>query len=298
VIGARPVSLLAAMAAVVAGAIVVDAVQDRTQVRSSVEVIIVTATVRDADGRLAADLPREAFEIYEDGVRAPVTQFTTERVPLGLGLLLDISDSMFGRRIKDAESAVERFLLELLAPTDAFFVMAFNHEPHLLFGWKNAPDGVHESLARLHPSGSTAIYDAIDASLPFIQNRPRERAAIVLITDGEDTASDMTLYDLRPALVRTDAFVYAIALDAPDSRASTRVNADALREITGPSGGYTEVVRDTAELGPATARIADELAAEYPDRVMVVHRRGQRGRGVAGVEHRHPRVVERRVFRI
>jgi Ca-activated chloride channel family protein len=220
--------------------------------------------VRDENGRLATGLPREAFEIYEDGARMPVTQFTSERVPLGLGLLLDISDSMFGRRIKDAEGAVERFLLELLPATDAFFVMGFNHEPHLLFGWKTAPDGVHEALARLHPVGSTAIYDALYASLPFIENRPRERAAIVLITDGEDTASDMTLYDLRPALVRTDAFVYAIAIDTPVTPAiGNKFNLGALNEITGQSGGRTEVVRSTEDLGPATANIAEELNHQY-----------------------------------
>ena len=78
-------------------------------------------------------------------------------MPLGLGLLLDVSDSMFGRRIKDAEGAVERFLLKLLSPDDAFFVMAFNHEPRLLFGWKSDSDGVHEALERLRPTGATAI---------------------------------------------------------------------------------------------------------------------------------------------
>ena len=59
---------------------------------------MVTATVRDGDGKLVTGLPREAFEIYEDGVHVPISQFTSERVPLGLGLLLDISDSMFGRQ--------------------------------------------------------------------------------------------------------------------------------------------------------------------------------------------------------
>ena len=72
-------------------------------------------------------------------------------------------------------------------------MMAFNHEPRVLFGWKETPDGVHESLERLQPSGSTAIYDAMVAAMPFIENRPRERAALVLITDGADTASDTTL---------------------------------------------------------------------------------------------------------
>jgi Ca-activated chloride channel homolog len=241
-----------------------DARQDKPRVRSSVEVTVVTATVRDDAGRLATDVPREAFEVYEDGVKVPITQFTSERVPLGLGLLMDTSDSMFGRRIKDAQAAVERFLLELLAPTDAFFVLAFNHEPHLLFGWKTAPDGVHEALGRLRPGGSTAIYDALYAALPFISNRPRERAAIVLITDGDDTASDLTLHDLRPALVRTDAFVYAIAIDTPEPQPlARRVNAASLNEITGQSGGRTEIVRSTEDLGPATANIADELNHQY-----------------------------------
>lgn len=259
--GARLASLVAAVAASV---IALDGQQDKGRLRSSVEVTVVTATVRDDTGRLAPDLPREAFEIYEDGVKVPISQFTNERVPLGLGLLMDTSDSMFGRRIKDAQAAVERFLLELLAPTDAFFVLAFNHEPHLLFGWKTAPDGVHEALGRLRPGGSTAIYDALYAALPFISNRPRERAAIVLITDGDDTASDLTLHDLRPSLIRTDAFVYAIAIDTPEPQPmARRVNPASLNEITGQSGGRTEIVRSTEDLGPATANIAEELNHQY-----------------------------------
>jgi Ca-activated chloride channel family protein len=86
---------------------------------------------------------------------------------------------------------------------------------------------------------------------------------MVIVSDGADTASDRTLQQARETLRRSDAFVYAIAIDAPDARASTRVNPDALREITGPSGGYTEIVRTPADLGPATARIADELNKQY-----------------------------------
>jgi len=201
--------------------------------------------------------------LYEDGRLQPVTQFTGERVPVSFGVLLDISDSMFGRRIKDAEAAVERFLVALLDPKDAFFVMAFNHEARLLFGWKTEPGGVHDALAKLKPTGSTAIYDAIVASLPLIDRRPRERAAIVLITDGEDSASSTTLSELRPALVRSDAFVYAIAIDTPEPQVITRINVNTLNEITGQSGGRTEVVRTTDDLETATVSIAEELNSQY-----------------------------------
>lgn len=250
-------ALLLALAASVATA-------QKVPLRSSIELTVVTATVRDADGTLVTGLPKQAFEVYEDGERLPISQFTNERVPLGLGLLLDISDSMFGRRIKDAEAAVERFLLTLLDSRDAFFVMAFNHDARVLFGWTTDPAGVHDALAKLQPTGSTAMYDAVVAALPFIDHRPRERAAIVLITDGADTASDTTLHDLRPALMRSDAFVYAIAIDTPEPQAiAKRVNVQTLNEITGQSGGRTEVVRDTTDLEPATASIAAELNSQY-----------------------------------
>ena len=85
-----------------------------------------------------------------------------------------------------------------------------------------------------------------------------------MTTDGDDTASDITLHDLRPALVRTDAFVYAVAIDTPEPQAiARRVNVDTLNEITGQSGGRTEIVRATADLDAATANIAEELNSQY-----------------------------------
>jgi Ca-activated chloride channel homolog len=232
--------------------------------RSSIELTVVTATVRDGSGRLVTGLPREAFEVYEDGERQPITQFTHDRVPLGLGLLLDISESMSGERIRAARAAVERFLFDLLAPSDEFFVLAFNHEPHFLTGWTRTPAVVREALDNIHPYGGTAIYDAVRSALPLVAERTRERAALVVISDGADTASDITLRELGSALLRSDTFVYAIAIDAPDRQPNhTLVNPEALSEMTGQSGGYTEIVRTPADLDGATARIADELNNQY-----------------------------------
>jgi Ca-activated chloride channel homolog len=232
--------------------------------RSGVDVVAVTATVLDAEGRLALGLPREAFEIFEDGEPQTITQFTNERVPVGLGVLLDTSDSMFGQRIVDARAAVERFLFELLHEDDEFFVLAFNHYPHILTRWTSTPEDIRAALAEVKPSGGTAIYDAVVGALPMIGRRTRERAALVVISDGADTASDLTVAEVRTALLRSDAFVYAIAIDSPSRQAiNTRVNAGALAEITGQSGGRTEVVQDMDGLRAATARIAEELNSQY-----------------------------------
>ena len=203
--------------------------------RSGVDVVMVAATVLDADGKLAVGLPREAFEIYEDGEQQTITQFTNTRVPVGLGLLLDMSDSMFGQRIVDARTVVERFLFELLDKSDESFVLAFNHYPHIISRWTSTPAEVREALAALKPSGGTAIYDAVIGALPMIARRHRERAAMVVISDGADTASDATVSEVRKSLLRSDAFVYAVAIDSPKRQTiNTRVNESALGEITEP----------------------------------------------------------------
>jgi VWFA-related protein len=231
--------------------------------RARVDTVQVTVTVTDGNGRLITDLTKDDFEITEDGTPQKVTQFTGDRVPVSLGVLLDDSDSMRGQRIVDARDAFDRFVVDLLEPVDEAFVATFNHEPRIVTPWKQPPAALAHALDEVRPSGGTAIYDALVAFTPMLDRRSNIRAALVLISDGRDTASDRTLQQAREAIRRTDAFVYAIAIDEADSRESTRVNPEALRDITGPSGGYTEVVRDAADLAPATERIANELNHQY-----------------------------------
>jgi Ca-activated chloride channel homolog len=232
--------------------------------QSEVEVVTVTATVLDAEGRLAPNLAQSDFELFETGERQTITQFTRQRVPVSLVVLLDISDSMYGQRIADARTALDRFLFELLSAEDEYSLLLFNHQPLLAAAWTNKPDDVRPHLAKLRPWGGTAIYDALVAAAPLFDRRHRQRGAALLISDGADTASDQTLRQVKSVLLRADAFVYAIAIDPPNPRAiNTRVNPYTLREITNDSGGYTEVVHDSLDLGPATARIAEELNQQY-----------------------------------
>jgi Ca-activated chloride channel homolog len=171
---------------------------------------------------------------------------------------------MYGQRIRDAREAVQRFLFDLLDPSDEFFLMAFNHAPKALTGWTRTQDDVQHALAAIRPSGGTAIYDAIVDALPLVARRSRQRAALLVISDGADTASNRTLREVRSLLLRSDAFVYAIAIDSPDrTPINTRVNADALREITNESGGRTEIVQTSSDLADATTRIAEELNSQY-----------------------------------
>ena len=232
--------------------------------RTGVEIVQMAATVVDAEGRLVGDLGRDDFEIFEDGRRQPLTHFTRERVPLSVGVVLDVSQSMFGQRIDDARLALDQFLTDRLDEGDEVFISVFNHEPSIAVPWTVGPRELRNRLDHVRPWGGTSIYDAMMNALPLFEARKHPRAAVVLVSDGSDTGSLASVRDVRRQLRRSAAFVYAIAIDAPDTRAiNDRVNPFALREITTDSGGYTEVVRDSPELGPATARIAEELNHQY-----------------------------------
>ena len=232
--------------------------------RAGIELVQMSATVVDEDGRLVGGLGREDFQVFEDGEPQTVTHFTRDRVPLSVGVVLDVSQSMYGQRIDDARLALDRFVADLLEPEDEVFIIVFNHTPRVEVPWTLGPRELRNRLDEIRPYGGTSIYDAMMDALPLFDVRKHQRAAVVLISDGADTGSRSDVRDVRRLLRRSDAFVYAIAIDAPDTRAiNDRVNPFTLREMTTESGGYTEVVHDSPELGPATARIADELNHQY-----------------------------------
>jgi VWFA-related protein len=257
--GRRAAACLVALACLGAGAILLAQVY-----RQAIDLVVVTATVTDKEGRPVLGLHREDFSVYEDGVEQPVSQFTGERVPISLGILVDVSDSMFGERIADARKAIDRFVLDLLAEEDEALLMVFNHSPELVQGWTQPPRELAGRLDKVKPFGGTAIYDALVRAGPVLAKRRHQRCGLVIVSDGEDTASDVRLQEALAALNRTDAFVYAIAIDAPQGPAINRhFSPDALRQITGQNGGYTAVIHASGDLAEATERIANELNHQY-----------------------------------
>jgi len=231
--------------------------------RAASELVTTAVTVRDGDGRLITTLEQKDFIIEEDGVPQPITQFTKDRVPISLSLALDVSDSMRGQRMTDARGALANFLDKLLASEDEASLLGFNHETRMFGQWTTEKAGMRTRLDEIRPSGGTAMYDAIDTALPLFEERQHPRAAILLVSDGADTASDTTPTALKQKLVRSDVFLYAIGIDSLDARNSRRINPFTLTELTSQGGGYAEIIKSTAELGPATERIAEELNHQY-----------------------------------
>ncbi|MGE0592014.1 MAG: VWA domain-containing protein [Vicinamibacterales bacterium] len=189
--------------------------------RGGVEVVNVTVTVTDPGGEFLGDLTRDDFAVYEDGQPQPLTEFSAERVPVSLGLLLDASSSMNMGRMRVARAAVDRLATSLLHPDDELFLVAFSTTARLLQPWTTDRRQLRQALEEMDPGGATALLDALADSLPLATEGRHAKKVLLLLSDGNDTASDVPERVLRERLRDTDVLVYALGIDstsAPGAR--------------------------------------------------------------------------------
>ena len=181
--------------------------------KSSVELINVSASVFDSLDRFVPNLHKDDFTIYEDEQPQTITHFSDERVPVSLGILLDISGSMEGEKFKHATDAIEHFLRELLDADDEVFLYTFNDYPHMVQGWTKDRDLVMRQLRRQYPAGGTAMYDTVADAIPYAQRGHNRKKAVVIISDGNDNKSATQVSELRNLIRETEVLLYAIGID-------------------------------------------------------------------------------------
>ena len=216
---ARTVRVAAAVALVVSGSLLVSAQEpSRGQgggfsFRTAVDLVTLNATVTDASGHAVPGLRAEDFIVYEDGERQTVSQFEAERVPVSLGLTVDMSGSMAGEKMSAAQDAVSRFVLDLLGPRDQVFLYRFDSHPMLLQDWTDDKRAIVRSISSVRPSGGTALYDAVAEAVPLAGTGTRRKKALVVISDGNDTDSEISVNELRQLIRESEVMVYAIGID-------------------------------------------------------------------------------------
>ena len=181
--------------------------------KSGVELINVTATVSDASGRFVPGLKQEDFVVYEDDQLVDVTHFSAERVPVSLGIAVDTSGSMAGQKIQEAQAALDRFLFELLDKEDQIFLYRFSSRPVLLQDWTKDRQLLSRALGRLSPNGGTAMYDAVADAIPLAQKGEHRKKALLVISDGNDTASATDIREVKAQIRDSEVLVYAIGID-------------------------------------------------------------------------------------
>src|SRR5438067_4059597 len=210
----------AILAALVAAAVAAVGAQsqgdDAFKFKSGVELVNVTATVSDDSGHFVSGLTKDDFTILEDGSPMEVTNFSNEHVPVSLGILLDTSGSMTPEKMSSARSAINRFIYDLLGKDDELFFMQFASVPDLLQGWTYDRRAISRAAGEVTAAGGTALYDAIAQALPIAADGRNQKKGVLVITDGNDTNSRMSVNELRNRIRESEVMVYALGVDGSD----------------------------------------------------------------------------------
>ena len=225
------------------------------------DLVALTITVTDRDGRHITGLDKSAFTIYDDKVPQEINFFSDSDTPVSLAIIFDTSNSMSGEKINRAREALARFV-ETSHREDEYFLISFSDRARLLLDQTSDSSAVVDKFTYVEPRGETALYDATYLGIEKVSRGSRARRAILLITDGNDTCSRYTLDELRGSLQETDVVVYAIGI-LPYSRMEARVGRSTLKELALVSGGKAFFPKGTSEVIEAFDLIALELRHQY-----------------------------------
>lgn len=215
---------LATLVAFAAAAVAVAGAQSHDEgfkFKSGVELVNVTATVSDDNGHFVPGLTRDDFTVYEDGQPQEISQFSSERVPVSLGILLDTSGSMTPEKMSSARNAIDRFIYDLLGKDDELFFMQFASVPDLLQGWTYDRRAISRAVNQVTAAGGTAMYDAVAQALPIAADGRNQKKAILVISDGNDTNSRTSVTQLRNLIRESEVMVYALGVDGNDVQTYT-----------------------------------------------------------------------------
>ncbi|MGH9240323.1 MAG: VWA domain-containing protein [Vicinamibacterales bacterium] len=230
----------------------------QTVYRSGVDLVYVTATVVDRDGRFVAGLTADDFVVSEEGRPQKIVSFSAVRVPVSLGIALDVSGSMTPPQMETARAAIRRLVNDLLGPDDELFFAVFERKTLLLQEWTPDRQVFGRALDGAKVGGTTALYDAVQKLLPVVESGRHDKKALLVVSDGDDRASQISQRDLQRSVRASDVLVYALGVDGGEG-----LNTRSLRRFTDDTGGRTEVVNGFKNLDAATTRLADELNRQY-----------------------------------
>jgi Ca-activated chloride channel family protein len=229
---------------------------------SESRLVVLPVHVIDDDGRPVAGLSAGDFRVYDEGRLTAIGLFDTGAASGSIGLLVDHSQSMQPHQA--ALSAAVRAFTSASLAGDELFALTFNEQvdDERYDGRLFAPAErvFPRGLTATPPAGRTALYDAIDAGLDRLAQGTFNKRALVVITDGGDTASRLELRAVTRSARRSAAVLHIVGLPSADWSRDTR---RALERLASDTGGTMSVARGDDDLAAMLARLARDLQVQY-----------------------------------
>lgn len=239
----------------------------RHTLKSESDLVVLHVTVTNRHGQFVPKLTKKDFDVFEDNVRQTLSFFSRADIPVTMGLVIDNSGSM--REKRPEVNAAALTFVKTSNPQDEAFVVNFNDEYYLDTpgNFTNNYNDLKEALSRITTRGSTALYDAVIASLNHIKKGHKDKRVLLLITDGDDDASRHTFAEAIRAAERSTATIYTIGIFSKDDRehakGMVRHSTKVLKELAKATGGRAYFPRDLMQVTPICEQVAREIRNQY-----------------------------------
>lgn len=234
--------------------------------RSSVNLVSVSAVVRDRKGRVIRTLKGDDFEIYDGGQRRHLLAFQADATAAAsVAILVDGSGSMvLGSAQEHARRISSDVLAGLHAGRDAAALLTFDTRLLTVCDFTQDLARVHNQFDAIEAFGSTSLYDAIAGSAASVADRTQNRRAVIVLTDGADTTSSYTPAEVSWIASTIDVPVYVFAVgDGPVVRDRQDEKPQPLAEIARATGGDFFVANTPDSIAAAVRRVTEDLRHQY-----------------------------------
>jgi Ca-activated chloride channel family protein len=242
-----------------------ESASQRGRIRVSVNLVTVLANVLDDKNRPAADLTKEAFQVFEEGVEQKIDIFESETSePLDLALMIDASLSAH-KEFSFEQEAAAHFIRQVLRPKDSLGVFGFDETVTPYGGFTDNVPMLQDAVRRIPGGAGTSIYDALVLGSRALEKRGEDRRrVIILVTDGGETTSRYDFEAARRAAVRSGALLYTILIRPVKTESGRNTAGEhALETITDTTGGAMFFPDTPQELAAIFDQIDKELRTQY-----------------------------------
>ncbi|HZI50687.1 MAG TPA: VWA domain-containing protein [Terriglobia bacterium] len=226
-----------------------------------VDLVLATVTVTLRDGRFVTGLEKENFKLSEDKVPQDIVYFSSEDIPLSVGIILDVSGSMKDKLKTAVEAAIT--FMKGGSPDDEYFLVEFADKPTDTTDFTSDIAKIQSRFMFSKAKGRTALYDAVYMGLSKLEQGNNAKRALLLITDGEDNRSRYTFSNVREFVKEKDVQMYAIGITNGWVDAAAEQGRALLRDLAAISGGNSFFPSSVYNLEEICRNIAKELKYQY-----------------------------------
>jgi len=236
--------------------------EETTTFRADTRLVVLHATVADKSGRFLTNLTQKSFRVFENGVEQPIKKVLREDVPVSMGLIVDNSGSMRTKRLRVEAAALS--LVKSSNPEDEVFIVNFNDEAFLDKPFTSDVKELEQGLAKIDSRGGTAMRDAVRMSIDYLkENGKRDKKLLVVVTDGDDNNSSISLENLIKYAQQSEVLVYTVGVLSEEEKREAKRASRALNAIAEASGGGSYYPKELGDVEKVCLQVAHDIRSQY-----------------------------------